>query len=71
MIKSLEIKLDTKTENILFKKFGKFAKVLRWTNKPDTYYIHVGSKIIKSNDTADLFNQVKEAYQKDNTIKIW
>ena len=68
--KTPEIKLDAKVEKKLFKKFSKFAKVLRWTNK-DTYYIHANTRILKSEDTADLFNQLKEAYQKDNTVEIW
>jgi len=70
-IKKPEIVLSPKDEKYLYKKFGKYAKALQWVGADTTYYIHVGSEILKSKDTADLYNQLKKKFVENEFVEIW
>jgi len=70
-IKEPEIKLSPKDEKYLFKKFGKYAKALEWVGAGTTYYIHAGTKILKSKDTADLYHQLKKKFVENEFVEIW
>ena len=66
-----EVKLTQKEEDFLQKKFDKHAKVLQWVGAGSTYYIHIGSAILKHTDTCCLFNLLAKSYKEDKTKRIW
>jgi len=65
-----DITLSENKEAMLRRKFDRYAKASNTVSKT-TYYIHVGTRIIRHKDTAELFNMLKKEYAENNGIVIW